>query len=140
MRQLLILASLIASACSGPVETAQAEGEGSAAFGVTGDDMQVGLLGLGYPWKGEPIRDTRRQDAFGGGEARTMQYGNGLVSIFTRADGHVWRVRLQTGIGDRCGAQRDLDAGLTALRSMLADADARVSTSAGCLPTATVTA
>ena len=46
----------------------------------------------------------RRPDGFTGGEAVHGRYENGMFDFFTMPDGGLWKVRVTSGIADRCGS------------------------------------
>lgn len=54
------------------------------------------------PIDGEFLGDNSHPDSLSGGEARSVIFKDGSVSLFTMPDGQLWRARLTAGSGNRC--------------------------------------
>lgn len=150
MKRFSIAAAVILSDCSAApnpgdnqssvVNQVIASDEARASFPISRDDLMVGIVGLGEPWRGKPSHQTTNRDDLTGGQSSMLVYPTGAISIFTMPDGNVWRVRLVAGQGDRCGRLADLDAGIAAIRQMLPTKPSRTTKANGCVQIATLTA
>lgn len=77
---------------------------------------------LGAPWSVAPLIDDTKPDSLTLGSSRSVINKLGSADVYTLPDGHVWRIVLRTGFGNRCGKRGILIAALPKLLSKVAPA------------------
>jgi hypothetical protein len=94
----------------------------AAAWPVKASRVEEMARLLGSPWTGEPFDRSDSPDSFSGGASAAVMFKGGTILIFTIADGRVWRLRLLSGMANRCGPPIDQAAAISALASLGIDA------------------